>query len=341
MKSIVTHAGLLAISALMAFGIWSREEKTEKDKPDMVEVWSGSADSVEAVSFESKQRKVRITPRRDDQGRYYAISVDKEEPARPSPPPGHGADAGAPVSTAPATPKHEVSSFIGVKEASALIEKVATLKAVRSLGKFDPKRAADYGLDKPDGTLKVKLGGKEQVLTMGGQTPGGGERYAKYSGSNEIFAVDAELVQSLSFADSRLMTRDLHAFADDEVKRVRLSKGSKARELVRVADKSFAWADVGNPTKADETAVNWMTKLDKLRSYQFVEKPAAAPTPDQLAVRVDYYKGPKLLGFFEMYKVPGEKGPEYLVKTEFTRWFVKVVAGSAEQLDQDLGALLK
>jgi len=125
------------------------------------------------------------------------------------------------------------------------------------------------------------------------------------------------------------------------VKKVRISKGAKSRDLVRVADKSYAWADVGSPAKADETAVNWMTKLDRLRSYQFVEKPAAQPTPEQLAVRVDYYKGSKPFGFFELYKVPGEKSPEYLVRTEFTRWYVKVVSGSAEQLDQDLGTLLK
>ena len=58
-------------------------------------------------------------------------------------------------------------------------------------------------------------------------------------------------------------------------------------------------------------------------------------------MRVDYYKCSKTLGFFELYKLPGEKNSEYLVRTEFTRWYVKPVSGSAEQLDQDLGALLK
>lgn len=339
MKSVVTHIGLLAVASAMAFSVWSRDEKADKDKPDMVEVWSGSPQSIESVSFDGKQRKVRITPQKDEVGRFFAISVDKEEPvAPPRTPP--GSDAGAPP--APTTPpKHEQSSFVGVKEAEELMQKLATLKALRSLGKFDAKRAADYGLDKPEGTLKVKLAGKEQVLTIGGQTPGGSERYAKYAGSNEIFAVEGDLVQSLSYADSRLMTRELHAFADDDVKKVRLSKGAKNRDLVRVADKSFAWADLSNPAKADETAVNWMTKLDKLRSYQFVEKPQKPPTPDQLVVRVDYFKGPKSLGFFELYKLPGEKNAEYLVRTEFTRWYVKVVSGTAEQLDQDLGAVLK
>lgn len=340
MKSLVTHLGLLAVSGALAFGVWSRDEKKDKEKADLIEVWSGSPQAIESVSYDGKQRKVRISPQKDEVGRYFAITLDKEEavapPRAPSTP-----DGGAPPPAPAAPPKHEVSSFVGVKEAEELMQKLATMKALRSLGKFDAKRAADYGLDKPEGTLKVKLGGKEQVLTIGGQTPGGSERYAKYASSNEVFAVEGDVVQSLSFADSRLMNRELHGFADDDVKKVRVSKGAKSRELVRVADKSFAWADVANPAKADETAVNWMTKLDKLRSYQFVEKPEKPPTPEQLVVRVDYFKGSKPIGFFELYKQPGEKNAEYLVRTEFTRWYVKVVSGTAEQLDQDLGALLK
>jgi hypothetical protein len=335
MKSLVTHVALLLATGLMAFSVWSRDEKADKDKPDLVEIWSGSPEAVEAVSFENKQRKIRISPRKDELGRWYAINVDKEQEVQHPHPP---LDGGAPP---PSASKRETSSFVGVKEAEELMQKLATLKAVRSLGKLEPARAADYGLDKPDGTLKVKIGGKEQVLTIGGQTPGGSERYAKYASSNEVFALEGDVVQSLSFADSRLMTRDMHAFADDEVKRVRISKGAKSRDLVRVTDKSSAWADAANPSKADETAVNWMTKLDKVRTFQFVEKPAAAPRPDQLAVRVDYYKGSKPLGFFELYKIPGEKAAEYLARTEHTRWYVKVVSGSAEQLDQDLGAILK
>lgn len=336
MKSIVSHLGLFGAASILAFGIWSREEKPEKEKPDLVEVWSGSADNVEAVSYESQKRKVKLASRRDGTGRWYAVSLEKDEetPANPHALP----DAGAPP--APAATKHESSSFVGGKEADELVKKLATLKAVRSLGKLDPKHAADYGLDKPEGTLKVKLGGREQVLTIGGTTPGGGERYAKYGASGEVFAVDNDVVQSLSFADSRLMARDAHAFESDDVKRVRIIRGTKTRELTRVPDKKDAWADVATPSKPDETLVNWMTKLERIRPFAYVEKPEPAPRPDQLTVRVEYLSGSKTLGFFELYK-GAEKGADYLARTESSRWYFKVIPNSGEALDQDAASLVK
>jgi hypothetical protein len=125
------------------------------------------------------------------------------------------------------------------------------------------------------------------------------------------------------------------------VKRVRISRAGKTREIVRVAEKQEAWADAATPAKPNETLVNWMSKLDRVRTLEFVPKPAPPPTPDQAVVRVEYFAGSKSLGFFELYKVAGEKGPEYLARTEYSRWFVKVANSAAEQLDQDLAALLK
>jgi len=336
MKSIVTHVGVLAVASIAAFSIWTREQKTEQDKTDSVEVWSGSPDAVEAVAFDGKQRSVKITPKKDALGRWYVVTLDKETPippVRPTP------DAGAPP-PAPA-PKHEVVTFLSMKAGDELVKKLSTLKALRSLGKADAGKLADYGLDKPEGTLKVKLAGKEQVLTVGAQTPGGSERYAKYAALGEIFAIDGDLIQTLSFADSRLTERELHGFTNDEVKRIKVSKANKTREVVRVAEKKDAWADAATPSKPDETVVNWMTKVERLRTLEFVEKPSQVPTPEQAVVRLEYFAGSKSLGTLEIYKVTGEKGPEYLGRTEHTRWYVKLVASSAEQVEQDLGALLK
>jgi hypothetical protein len=39
--------------------------------------------------------------------------------------------------------------------------------------------------------------------------------------------------------------------------------------------------------------------------------------------------------------VPGEKGSDYLIRTEQTRWYVKVLSSVGEQLEQDLGSVLK
>ena len=336
MKTLVTHVGLLVLASAAAFSIWTREEKPEQDKADTVEVWGGTPDAVEAVAFDGKQRTVKIQPKKDALGRWYVVTMDKEVAV---PAPRASADAGAPPPAPP--PKHEITTFLSMKAGDELMKKLANLKALRALGKADASKLADYGLDKPDGTLKIKLGGKEQVLTIGAQTPGGSERYAKYATSGEIFALEGDLIQTLSFADSRLTERELHAFQNDEVKKITISKGNKTRDVVRVTEKKDAWADAATPGKPDETVVNWLTKVERLRALEFVEKPAQAPTPEQAVVRLEYFAGAKSLGFLEVYKVNGEKGPEYLGRTEYTRWYVKLVSSSAEQLEQDLGALLK
>jgi hypothetical protein len=212
---------------------------------------------------------------------------------------------------------------------------------VRALGKVDAARASDFGLDKPEGTLKVKINGKEHVLSVGGNTPGSGERYAKYGPTGEVFAISGDLMQGLQYADTRLMEREFHAFDDDTVTRIRLTKGSKSRELVRVAGKENAWADAATPTKPDESVVNWMSKLQRARIVDYVEAPNPPPGPDSMSVRLEYFVGSKNVGFLELYKLrPGPEG-EYVARSEHTRWYVKLLASAAEQADQDVNTLFK
>src|SRR5205814_2751065 len=70
---------------------------------------------------------------------------------------------------------------------------------------------------------------------------------------------------------------------------------SKTRELVRVPDKKEGWADGATPTKLDETAGNWMTKLARLHVQDWVEKPAQPLGADSNIVHVDYFTGSKAL----------------------------------------------
>lgn len=348
MKSVLLHTGGLVVSSVLALTVWLREEDTDKPRPTDVAVWSAHPEQVEAVSYESKTRSVRLEPKQDGVGRYYVTRYEKVEEERPANPHAHGPHGAAPLASASAAPasiakppeaKRSSESFVAVKAADDLVKKLAPLLAVRSLGKLDPKRAAEYGLDDPEGTLKVKVSGKEHVLAVGAQTPGGGERYAKYGASGEIFAVTNELTQILSFADSRLMERTLHGFDQEEVETIKVSKGPKTKSIVRVPGKKEAWADAATPTKADETFSNWLSKLDRVRVSEYVEKPATPPRAEDLVVRVDYASKSKPLGFVELYKTPSKD--EYLARTEYVRWHVKVVASAVEQVDRDLSSVLK
>lgn len=340
MKPLVLHGALLVVTAGLAYSVWNKDEPLPEKQQAMVDVWGGSQASFTKLSFEGKTRKVRLEGQKDALGYYYVASVDKED-APPTDP--HAGVPGAPLKApdAPKEMKKETSRFISVKAADTLVKSLAPLQAVRAVGKVEAGRNEEFGLDKPEGTLKVTIDGKEHVLVIGGTTPGGSERYAKYQSSGEVFAISGDIAQSLMFGDSRLPERELHGFKNDEITKVRLQKGGKSRELVRVKDKNDGWGDVATPTKQDETAGNWMSKLGRLRGSDFIEKPAKALRPEEAVVRVEYFDGSKSVGFVELYKVPGEKGNDYLARTEWGRWYVKVPTSSAEQVEQDLASVLK
>jgi len=340
MKPIMVHGAVLLVAAGLAYGVWNKDEPQPEKQQSLVDVWGGSQASFSKLSFEGKTRKVRLEAQKDEYGFYYVGTSEKEE-APPTDP--HANVPGAPLKPAePKEVKKETSRFISVKAGETLVRALAPLKALRAVGKVEVARNEEFGLDKPEGTLKVTVDGKEHTLVIGGTTPGGSDRYVKYQNSGEVFAISGDIAQSLLFGDSRLPERELHGFKNEDIQKVRVQKGGKSRELVRVKEKNDGWGDPATPSKQDETAGNWMTKVGRLRGTEFVEKPAPAPKPQDAIVRVDYFDGGKAVGFVELYKVPGaEKGNDYLVRTEYDRWFMKVPASTAEQIETDLASVLK
>jgi hypothetical protein len=340
-KPLFMHGALLVVSAGLAYSVWSEDEPAPEKEQTTVDVWGGSQAAFSKLSFEGKTRKVRLESQKDALGYFYVAAVDKEDAPDPhAGVPGHG-DKGPlkPVEGSP--PKKETTRFVSVKAGETLVKALAPLKALRAVGKVEPGRNEEFGLDKPEGTLKVTIDGKEHVLVIGGTTPGGSERYARYQNNGEVFAISGDIAQSLMFGDSRLPERELHGFKNEEISKVRVQKAGKSRELTRVKEKNEGWADAASPGKQDETAGNWMAKLGRLRGSDFVEKPASPLRPEDAIVRVDYLDGGKSVGFIELYKVPGEKGNDYLARTEWGRWYVKVPTNTAEQVEQDLASVLK
>ncbi|MFO7177929.1 MAG: hypothetical protein DIU78_004430, partial [Pseudomonadota bacterium] len=151
MKSLTLHIALFALSSALALRVWTRGEEDEKPRAETVEVWEGSPESVESVSYEAEDRKVRLEAKKDEAGRYYVARMEKKMP--------HGHPAVS-TSTPPENTTQKLA-FVGVQAAGDLVEKLAPFAALRALGKVPAPRLADFGLDKPEGTLKVRAAGKE------------------------------------------------------------------------------------------------------------------------------------------------------------------------------------
>jgi hypothetical protein len=192
MRSLWVHTGVLGLAAVLGLFVSTKEETENPEATsERYEVWAGSPETLERIEFVAPKRTVVLEPRRDGEGRFYVTKVDKVEGGQQTPPNPHApADAGASAST----PEKRTSlRFIGVKAAEALAKQVAPLVAIRRIGPVEPKRNEEFGLDKPEGKLKVKIRGVEHELVIGGTTPGGQERYARETKSGAVYAVPADL----------------------------------------------------------------------------------------------------------------------------------------------------
>ena len=335
MRSLGLHIGLTGLAVIAALSVWTKEDEPATKTAAEIQVWGGTLDQLKQIRFESKDKKVRMEPRKDDQGTYFVVHVDRENVARPPDNPHVHPDK------LPKTPpKHEKLSFIAVKEATELAQKVAPLMALRAIGRIDKKREEEFGFDKPEGKVFITVGGTEHKFIVGSTTPGGGDNYVRLEGSNEAYAIPGQVVRGLTLAESRLLERELHGFTDDEVKRVRISKGPKAREAVRLEGKVQGWAAPNKPTEQDETVGNWLSKVNRLRISKYVEK-APKVSPDEIAVRIDYFDDRRNIGYLELLSLPGDADAHrFLVKTEHTRWYAEVLSSTAEQIVQDLDGVL-
>ncbi|MRG96062.1 DUF4340 domain-containing protein [Polyangium spumosum] len=332
-RGLFVHVGLFVLASASAVAVWTRDEQPKALVQTEATVWPGRPADVVKVVFEGKNRKVSLETKSDKLGAYYLGTLERE-----ATPPPVNPDAGAPPPAPGAKTKTE---FVGVGVAQKLVDALAPLKAIRALGRIPDDRAAEFGLAEPEGTLTVTIGGAERKLVLGGTTPGGGDRYVRDPQSGEAYVIDGAAMRDLDTAESRLVERELHGFKEAEISSAELSAGEKKRKLVRGGPegKRF-WADPAAADQKDETAANFMAKLDRLRPTDYVMN---EPAGKQDVLRVEYAAGSSL-GFLELVRVPAADPagkPDYFVRTERTRLYAKVPAQTAEQVEQDLGSILK
>ena len=335
-RGLVTHLLLFAGASVLALRSWTAEE-APAEKHSGVELWSGRTAAVSRVDFSTDKKRLLLEPKSDEQGGYYVATVTTV-PTDPEP----KGDAGAPVPSAePASspPKR----FISVKRGEELVEALASLRATRVLGKVDAERLGEYGFDEEGkGKLSVTVDGTAHALSFGDKTPGGRDRYVRDPNTGLAYVIAGQVANDLSASENRLIERSFHDFGEDTVARVRIKKGESGRELVVHPTEKDFWSNPESPDAKDETASNWMTKVDRLRVTTYLEEPEVKP--EDRVVRIDYINGEgKELGFFELFRLPPEapgKKVRYIGRSERTRWYATVLRSTAEQVEEDLATLL-
>lgn len=342
-KGLLVHTGIFVVASTLALHAWTRgEDKSKQDAT--IEIWGGAPTTIQRIEFENNKRKVTLEAQSDDNGQYFVGTLLRAKAAKSDAPPN-------PHQPAPTTPdlndakaEKETVRFVGVTESKALSEKLAPMKALRLLGKFDEKRLPEFGFDQDHGTMRVTVSGKTHQLALGGDTPGGTDSYARDLDSGEGYVISGGITQPLQQAESRLIERDLHAFTMDDVERVRVIKGGASRELSKHPEQKGFWSNPTTPEAKDETASNWMSKLERVRVTTYLEKPEPPVKAEDLVMRVEYLgRGGKKLGFIELAGRPPQAGAEqseFCVRTEHTRWYATILRSSGEQLQQDIASVL-
>ena len=335
-RAILPHVVLLAIAAGASVSVWTKDKKPVVSAGE-VTVWNARPTDVQRIVFESKSKKVSLETRKDAQGRWFYGVSETQSP--------HAADAGPP-------PPPKVVTFVSVAQGNRIAEALAPLKALREVGKIGDDRAAEFGMKEPDGSLSVTIDGKERKLTIGGHTPGGGDRYVRDETGNLLYVIKGEVPRDLESGDGTLSEREPHGFKDNDLESVRIVARGKTREVLRRGPESKRiWADPTDPNKADETVSNWIAKVDRLRPIDYL---AAPPTAPELVVRIEYKVKGVQGAFLEIAKVPLTAPPppaptptaptpksDFLVRTERTREWAKVYGQVGEQVEQDLGSILR
>jgi hypothetical protein len=319
-----------------------------------VDLWGGSPEQVTSIRLTNDRMVVELAGNKDGEGQWFAGHVkpvakaDAPEPPEPpdagaddphaKDPHGHGKDPHGHGKKPPSTSVKE-ARFVSVSVAEKLAEKLAPLRAKRAIGEVSGEREKAFGLDKPKGTLEVTVAGKSHKLVVGGPTPGSGQRYVRDESNKQVYVIDASIIRDLEGGSSRLSERNLHGWKKHESEKAEVIAGDKTRSLVRSGTEGRRfWADAASPDANDETAANWLAKVDRLRPVSYVEK---LPEGAEKVLRIEYHGKSGKLGFVELHRAAGDGDKaDYYVSSEQLRMKAKVAASLGEQVAEDLASLL-
>jgi Domain of unknown function (DUF4340) len=331
LRSTAVHASLLVVGAVAAAFAFTKEPTPQSAQETNVVIWNGRSSDIQRIVYEAKDKRIELESRDDKKGGRWFLGKADYTVTPPGLP-----DGGI------APPIKKTSAFSSVTLANKIADGLVPLKAVRALGKIPDSRLPEFGLEKRETSLTVIFGGKERKILVGSVAPGGTDYYVVDPTNSEAFVIKADQLRDLEGGDGRLLERDTHAFKEIDIRSAKVIANGKTRELVRAGpDTKKFWADPADKDKADETVGNWLAKIDRLKVSEYA---AQAPEGHTVVLRVEYYGAPGLLGFLELAKgapvASGQKS-DYWIMTEHTHLWGKVYQVTAEQIEQDVGSVVK
>ena len=169
--------------------------------------------------------------------------------------------------------------------------------------------------------------------------------YLRDETSGKVYLVARSLLSDFQAASSLLVERRLHAFRVEEADRLRVSVGSRARDvLVSRSNEQTRLALASSPSEPDASLKTWHDRAFSLWPTEVLGKDEV-PTEGspQAALRIDYSSRGRPLGYLEIGKVaPVASSAEgakdsWFARSERTLGWVKLGA-DAQNLLADVPA---
>jgi hypothetical protein len=328
MKSVIVHGILLAVMLVYGYLTWTKEPP----KPSVageVPMWTRPASDLKAIEFASPDRTLRLERRGEGAAAYWwgteTKTTKKMKPQPPQPPP---ADPSQPPPPPPAPEYIDETTtreFPIGEPGDKLIADVARMRAIKSIGVVDEAKKKDYELIDTSKTISIVFNDGAKTLVLGGRVHGGSDRYILDVDTNKAFVMTGTLVTPLEGGEGALRPSDLRGFDPKTAMQVEIKAGEKSKTVKRIKVKKPEPANPdphapppttkpgaeietwGMGTVADDTAANFIDKVEKLKPQSY--EPKVDPKTLSNVLTLTYKDaGGKVLGSLNVLKLekPGE-----------------------------------
>ncbi len=319
-KSILVYATILVLSMGASWVQYTSEEAAvPKEGIVLADV---KKDDLQQLSYGSPDLKVLMEIRKDDLGSYSWVTLTETKKKK-------GPDG---VETS----EEIVTRFKGGEDATKLIEKWAPIMAMRELGRAEDK-IESFGLKSPTSSVVVTTAGKTWTLDLGGDTYGLKDRYVRDQGTGMVFVVDDQSIKPFT-SKTKLRETAVFSAKKTEIESVKVGRGAATItwEQKNIVDTAAAfWARQGGTGDKDETFSNWLDKLLKLRSQEYVqaEEPAdLVPVMDLSIKPVDHpVESLQLL----------RSGEDWYARGSWVRGLVKLNKTSAADVESEVDDVIE
>lgn len=338
MKQVIGWSIALSVALVGSYLTWT--DDSEPPALEAVPVYRATASELQAITWVAENAEVTLTRKSDALGDYIWIASSEtrtvDVPVEPEPSE-ESSDEAPPAPRVEQVEQLVAVDFTGNGEAMALWETYAPLEALRELTELPGLDRSLFGLDAPEGTVKVTKGGQTFELVIGAETYGAKDRYAAMG--DRVFLIDDGALRPLQFASSRLVERNMWPLTKPEMETAaaRLPDGEWVAFTHENRDDETQqhWAFADTDGERSDEADAFLDRLQLMRFRRYL-------TDDEVGGPLTPIFAYRFSGKGQTYDIEMLEGPDetYYARSAFNRSLVQMSDAQARDVRKLLEAIV-